>query len=514
MCFIVSVGLVLLGIWTPQLTIATPFRGFSSKLERDLNHQVPLDQMKAFISARRDDTPLTGKWPQLERYKDITSIEQLADMAGTHPSDFVDTRIGTGGFGYGLAALPPGPQIPFGALRLGPDTSLGLEPFKIPFDHNGGYYYYDDFIEAFSHTHMVGSGVQDFGNFGVMVSRRPFNSSLISDSNYKSRFSHKNETAFPGYYFVSLLDAGPTAELAVSGGHAGIHRYNCTGEEPCNLILDVCHTVMGQNAKNCPNASLETKMEETHVMISKAYILSSGSLSERSPVGGIQTWAYVRVEAHSLESGELVSILPFFWLEGNTGIGTTSINITNAGSLGSAAVTSFGSSVVFTVRTGISYCSAENAEKNLLHEQYSNASATWVPFEECTSAVVTLWDSVISRVGVQPVSDSTMEEASKSLTKVYTAVYHSYLSPTSYTEWDGEYPGFDGRVHHWPWWNPRNESSHCSLGKLNQRCLEDLIPNSAFVSDLSLWDTHRTQAPWLTLSFPDRALDTVNPWLL
>lgn len=42
-------------------------------------------------------------------------------------SEYVDTRIGSGGYAYGVGALPPGPQVPFGACRLGPDTSLGLE---------------------------------------------------------------------------------------------------------------------------------------------------------------------------------------------------------------------------------------------------------------------------------------------------------------------------------------------------------------------------------------------------
>ena len=43
------------------------------------------------------------------------------------PIDYVDTRIGTGGYFYDVGALGPGPQVPFGAARLGPDTSFGLE---------------------------------------------------------------------------------------------------------------------------------------------------------------------------------------------------------------------------------------------------------------------------------------------------------------------------------------------------------------------------------------------------
>jgi len=49
----------------------------------------------------------------------------------------VDTRIGSGGLGFGIGSLNPGPQVPFGSMRLGPDTSLGLG-FIIPFNHFGG----------------------------------------------------------------------------------------------------------------------------------------------------------------------------------------------------------------------------------------------------------------------------------------------------------------------------------------------------------------------------------------
>ena len=57
-----------------------------------------------------------------------------------------------------------------GAMRLGPDSALRFLGFDIvsPFDHYGGYNYEDDGIRAFSHTHLVGAGVGDYGNFGMM----------------------------------------------------------------------------------------------------------------------------------------------------------------------------------------------------------------------------------------------------------------------------------------------------------------------------------------------------------
>jgi putative alpha-1,2-mannosidase len=71
----------------------------------------------------------------------------------------VDTLIGTGGAGFGIGSINPGPQVPFGAMRLGPDT-IYVDPLVGPlwlrWNHFGGYYYNDTSISCFSHTHMVG----------------------------------------------------------------------------------------------------------------------------------------------------------------------------------------------------------------------------------------------------------------------------------------------------------------------------------------------------------------------
>ena len=59
------------------------------------------------------------------------------------------------------------------------------------------YYYYDNSIDAFSHTHLVGAGVGDWGNVGVMVTRS-ISADIIKDNNYRSKFSHDGEIAQPG----------------------------------------------------------------------------------------------------------------------------------------------------------------------------------------------------------------------------------------------------------------------------------------------------------------------------
>ena len=101
--------------------------------------------------------------------------------------------------------------------RAGPDTGLrvGKEIVRLPFQHYGGYSYSDSDIVAFSHTHMVGAGVGDLGNFGVMPVRASM-STLGSDSALKSLLTtpaghsmpldHAQEKARPGEYSIHFSD--------------------------------------------------------------------------------------------------------------------------------------------------------------------------------------------------------------------------------------------------------------------------------------------------------------------
>ena len=55
------------------------------------------------------------------------------------PLSAVDESIGTGSSGWGVGHLNPGAQHPFGAMRLGPDTSFDDSHARVL--HFSGYYY-------------------------------------------------------------------------------------------------------------------------------------------------------------------------------------------------------------------------------------------------------------------------------------------------------------------------------------------------------------------------------------
>src|ERR1043165_5176635 len=81
----------------------------------------------------------------------------------THAQDknftnYVNPFIGTGGHGHTF----PGVVAPFGMVQLSPDTRLE------GWDGCSGYHYSDSLIYGFSHTHLSGTGISDYGDVLLM----------------------------------------------------------------------------------------------------------------------------------------------------------------------------------------------------------------------------------------------------------------------------------------------------------------------------------------------------------
>ena len=72
--------------------------------------------------------------------------------------DFVDPFIGTDFHGHTF----PGATVPFGMVQLSPDTRL------LGWDACAGYHYSDSSIIGFSHTHLSGTGIGDYGDILFM----------------------------------------------------------------------------------------------------------------------------------------------------------------------------------------------------------------------------------------------------------------------------------------------------------------------------------------------------------
>lgn len=112
-------------------------------------------------------------------------------------TSYVNPFVGTGGHGHTY----PGATMPFGMMQLSPDTRLD------GWDGCSGYHYTDNLIYGFSHTHLSGTGILDYGDVLLMPTNQVvFNNGADGEKGYRSSFSHDNEVATPGYYSVHLDD--------------------------------------------------------------------------------------------------------------------------------------------------------------------------------------------------------------------------------------------------------------------------------------------------------------------
>jgi predicted alpha-1,2-mannosidase len=144
--------------------------------------------------------------------------------------NWVDPFVGTDAHGHTY----PGATVPFGMVQVGPDTRLD------GWDGCSGYHWSDDMVYGFSHTHLQGTGVSDYGDVLFMPTNHSLKRASLWRDVYKSAFDHSRETAEPGYYSVYLNDYGIMAELTATE-RCGIHRYTFQEGDSCRLFIDMMH---------------------------------------------------------------------------------------------------------------------------------------------------------------------------------------------------------------------------------------------------------------------------------
>ena len=141
---------------------------------------------------------------------------------------YVNPFIGTGGHGHSF----PGATLPYGMVQLSPDTRVDGS-----WDGSGGYHYSDDFIYGFSHTHLNGTGVSDYGDIMLMPT---MGITSFDQKEYGSKFTHKNEKASAGYYQVLLEKDNINVQLTTTT-RVGLHEYTFSKAGDANIILDLNH---------------------------------------------------------------------------------------------------------------------------------------------------------------------------------------------------------------------------------------------------------------------------------
>jgi len=143
------------------------------------------------------------------------------------PIPFVNPFIGTGGHGHTF----PGPVLPFGMVQVGPDTR------PEGWDGCGGYHYSDSIIYGFSHTHLSGVGVPDYADVLLVPQQGNLKTSPAyrTKNGFGATFKHANEKATPGFYSVSLNN-GINVRLTATK-RCALHEYTFTSDNEKKFVL-------------------------------------------------------------------------------------------------------------------------------------------------------------------------------------------------------------------------------------------------------------------------------------
>ncbi len=335
----------------------------------------------------------------------------------------------------------PGAQAPFGMVQLSPDNGLP------GWDRIAGYFYPDSTIAGFSHTHLSGTGAGDLYDISFMPVTLPYKEAPYP-LGIHSKFSHDSEQAYAGYYKVTLEDYKIDVELTATE-RTGIQRYTFPGGDAA-VILNLT------KAMNW-DATTDAGIEIIDSVTVKGYRMSTGWARDQR----------VYFASRFSRPFESVDIDTVPLMDGNgktTGgkgiIATFNYKTTPGGQL--------------VISTAISGVDENGALNNLI------AEAPEDNFDKYLAETTKKWDKELGLIAVE---GGTPDEQ----TSFYTALYHSMLAPTIYSDVDGRYFGPDKKIHNADGWT--NYSS------------------------FSLWDTYRAAHPLYTIVDPEADGDMVNSFL-
>ena len=354
----------------------------------------------------------------------------------TEYAQYVNPLIGTDFTGNTY----PGAQVPFGSIQLSPDNGLP------GWNRISGYYYPDSTIAGFSHTHLSGTGAGDLYDIMFMPVTRPYKDAE-PPLGIHSSFSHNDEFASAGYYRVLLKDYNINVELTATE-RCGIQRYTFPKAESSIFL----------NLKKAMNwdFTLDSYIEVVDSCTIRGYRISQGWSPEQHVY--FQTRFSRPFDDYQIDK--------------------TDITTKEKGKIGTAYIARFDFNTEkdeeILVTTALSGVSMEGAALNLQTEAPKD------DFDYYYAQAVSNWNTQLGKIKIE--GGSTDDQ-----TVFYTALYHSMLAPTIYSDVDGSYMGADRKIHKAEGWTN--------------------------YSTFSLWDTFRASHPLFTYTQPERANEMIKGFL-
>ena len=344
---------------------------------------------------------------------------------------YVNPFIGTDGDGHTF----PGALVPFGMVQLSPDNG------EHGYNWCSGYHYSSKAIGGFSHTHYSGTGAEDLCDISVF----PLAGVEPTSQMIRSEFLHQDEKASPGYYSVWLKTFQIQAELTATM-HCGMHRYTFPESRESIIRFD-----LGYHNGGRPVECEFRKLNDSTFVGSR---FSTGYADDKRVFFVVRT-------------SKPISDLVLF------------ADSTRVKSKEQVRAVGVKSCLVFTTRKGeqilmkvaLSFANTEGALAGL------NEIGDW-SFNRVQKEASDVWEKELEKIQVKSDNNELLQT-------FYTAVYHCYIAPTRFDDYNRAYRGADGQNHQ---------------------------GNPVF-TQYGLWDTYRALHPLFTLTQPERVPQIMQSFL-
>lgn len=266
----------------------------------------------------------------------------------------------------------PGSSLPNAMVQLSPVTL---------FRSGSGYQYEDTVIYAFTHTNK--------GHWNLChIPLLPATGTILPDD-YSSAFSHKNESARPGYYQVYLERYDVNAELT-STLRCGFHKYTFKDGQSKKLIAD---------------------LSISNERVRRWEIAQEGDTAFK----GFQ------------QAGERV----YFYAVSNHKI--RNIESLKKDRKEISVVNFIDAAMPLEIQIGLSFVSIENAKENLEKEMLGKS------FSQVRTEATAIWEALLSKIQVTGGTDRQRR-------LFYSTLYRSFLWPALRSDVNGDFHDRSGNV--------------------------------------------------------------------
>ncbi len=294
-------------------------------------------------------------------------------------------------------------------------VQLGPTEHTRGWDWCSGYHDSDSILIGFGHQHLSGTGIGELGDVAFLP--------VSCCKQTEAKFAHESENVAPGYYSVKLKDPNVLVELTATQ-RAGFQRYTAGADVRRGMVR------------------LDLRQGIGWDKMTKA---TFRQIDDRTLCGYRESTGWARHQ------------YVFFYTEFNKPVklkrGQDSI----------AVFTYEADGTPLLIKTGLSAVSEDNAKENLQKE-----IPGW-DFNAVVRQADEAWERQLSRVKIK-----TDDRDARTI--FYTALYHTMVAPSVFSDVNGQYRGADLQVHKGGFTN---------------------------YTTLSLWDTYRAAHPLMTILHPE-----------